>query len=744
MTTSEPTPAEDLDQKAGVEAGSTALAAASPQAAARVHVLKHGDTFAVCDGFGDMVGRIERVGARTGPDGLFQDDTRILSRYVLTVAGGRPVLLSSHVSGDNVLLVIDLTNPDLRLPMAARVPEGTLHIRRSRFIWQGRMLEEVRVRNFAAQPLRLPLEFGFGADFRDVFEVRGAVRDERGLHLADRIEEAALALAYQGRDGRTRTVWIEASMPAEVHGRSVRFTLEVGARDETFLLLSIGPERYQSPPPDRAAHRRAAAAARRAARRTVARGARVRTSNELFDSWLKRARADLGLLITDLETGPNPYAGIPWFSTPFGRDAIITALEVLWLDPTVARGVLGFLAARQAHEVVPFRDAEPGKIMHETRKGEMALLGEVPFLDYYGGVDTTPLFVMLAGAYVARTHDAEFARVLWPAVEAALAWIDRYGDADGDGFVEYERQSATGLVNQGWKDSHDSVFHADGSDVTGPIALCEVQGYVYAARRGAADLADATGQHERARELRAAAALLRERFEEAFWCEEIGTYALALDGAKRQCRVAASNAGQVLFTGIASPERARRVADQLLGPDFFSGWGVRTLARSAVRYNPMSYHNGSIWPHDCALIAGGLGRYGLTGHAARLLSGLADAAAAFDDRRLPELFCGFPRRAGEAPTSYPVACLPQAWASGAVCLMLQGSLGITLDAVQQRITVTNPALPPTLQEVVVRRLRIGDATASLRFSLRGGVVEASLIGADGDVTLAMRVRTLQA
>jgi glycogen debranching enzyme len=669
-------------------------------------VLKDGETFAVFDPHGDI------QAAGLGQEGIYHEGTRFLSRLLFKLGNARPFLLNSVVKEDNSLFVVNLTNPDVYQRGQRMLPRGTLHITRTKMLRQSMCYETLRFINYGLSSVDVHFSIEFDADFADVFEVRGMTRERRGVRSVGKIDADQLWFAYEGLDGVLRRTRIQcASAPSDLIASGATFIQRLESKEEREFFLTYGCEVNGSASAG-VSYSRVHTEVEAAPQTLQAQDCQIRTSNEQFNEWLVRSSSDLHMMFTATPFGVYPYAGVPWFSTPFGRDGIITALEYLWVNPEIARGVLGYLAAVQAKQRDPARDAEPGKILHETRKGEMAALREIPFDLYYGSVDATPLFVVLAGAYFACTHDLPFIRSIWPHIDFALRWIDNYGDLDGDGFVEYERHSSMGLIHQGWKDSWDSVFHNDGTLAEGPIALCEVQGYAYAAKLAGAAIASALGQTKKARVLLTQAEVLKESFQKAFWCEEISSYALALDGEKQQCKVSASNAGHCLYAGVADMEQAGRIANTLMQEHSFSGWGVRTLVVSEARFNPMSYHNGSIWPHDNALIATGLARYGFKDHASRILGGLFDASL-FVEYRLPELFCGFYRRDGEGPVPYPMACSPQSWSAASVFMLLQAILGMKIDAVTSRLSFVRPVLPEFLDEIQIKNLKVGDGSVDL-------------------------------
>jgi len=673
--------------------------------------LKDADTFLVADHWGDV---------KSGADGLFDRDTRLLSHLVLTVGRARPSRLSSGVTKDNVFFTCHSTNRPLP-PMGGRsAPAGVLHLERRRFLWDRRLFERVRMVNHGIEDILLPLAFDFGADFADIFQVRGTPRAKRGEVHAPSMDGRRVTFRYTGLDETVRTSCLSFSEPpARLSASRAEFMFSLPKGKNLDLYIECGVDACDTPDKDR--WRLNAVQARLAIRRRLRRGASVRAPrNPRINDWLTQSRTDVALLTTDLPTGPYPYAGVPWFSTPFGRDGIITAWQMLWIDPSLARGVLTYLASRQATEINAFMDSAPGKIMHETRGGEMSVLGEVPFGLYYGGVDTTCLFVALAGAYLKRTGDLATIRRLWPNLIAAAGWMTDYGDSNGDGLIDYARAAETGLSNQGWKDSEDSIFDRDGCFPKGPVALLEVQGYAFAAWTAMADMGVLLSD-SRSQEWRARAETVRSLVEDRFWMEDQNFYAVALDGDGRQMQAIGSNAGHLLFSGLPKPERARLVTRRMLTAEFRSGWGLRTLAKGQARFNPMSYHNGSVWPHDTAMAAAGMAGYGERRAVAMLLGEIYGAAAHFQ-LRLPELFCGFIRETGEPPIAYPVACLPQAWAAGSVFLMLQAALGLSIDATEQLVEIANPTLPPGVDRLSITRLQVGDGVIDLHFQRLDGQV----------------------
>lgn len=692
--------------------------------------LKSGDAFALLDPHGDA------LGAMHGPEGIYFRDTRHLSYWRMTICGAYPMLLGSVIDERVDAMIVDLTNPDIVNQDKVVISNDAIHINRTKFLFDNCVHERIAIRNFDERPHRLTLEFTIGSDFHDMFEVRGDRRPRRGRKLPGVCSESSIMHRYQGLDDIERTTEVSFEPPPKaVQEHRVEFELDLapGERRVIFCLTRFDQRTGLGP-----AHAFARAYRRLRERRRRQQASRpvLRSSNTLFDVIIDRSISDIATLTTETQAGPCVYAGIPWYCTLFGRDSLITALELLWYDPSIARGTLLRLAELQAAKQDPLADAEPGKILHEMRFGEMANLREVPFGLYYGSVDSTPLFIHLAGEYYARTGDQETIERLWPNIEAALDWLDVSGDRDGDGFFEYGARTGEGLRNQGWKDSFDAVSHADGRLAEGPIAIVEMQAYAYAAWLAAARICEDRGEGAKASEWRERASDLKRRFDEVFFDPDMGTYILALDGEKRPCRVVASNAGHALTTGIALPDRAEAVTRRLMAADCFSGWGIRTLSQYAKRYNPMSYHNGSIWPHDNALIAAGFSRYGFQREASRVFSALFDAACHFDQNRIPELFCGFARKQGRGPTLYPVACAPQAWSSAAPLYLLQATLGLHVNGCSA-VNFQRPILPEFLHKLSIDGLNCQYGSVELDIQQLGEATSVFTRNRTGDVSVTI-------
>jgi glycogen debranching enzyme len=702
-----------------------------------VHVLKSGDMFMMNNAHGDV--RPDGRGL-----GLFLGDTRYLSTYDLLLNGTHPVVLRAGPAASQHS-VIQMANPDL-LDHSADVGSEEVVLRRhSLGVVRDRMVgdnfsERVSVTNYTMLPQRARLTLMLDADYADIFELRGLVRARRGERLVNEWTDDGLIFKYRGLDGLERRTSITLNPVMQRAALTVPDPVLDTAGTTLELDWLIQPGRSETLTIHVTARTMDGAPAHTPPQQWPA-GARIETSHAMAEKALERATADLNLLVNDGPDAGERYiaAGVPWFSCLFGRDSIITSLQMLAVRPEIAQSTLSILARLQATEVDEFRDAAPGKILHELRTGELARTSEIPHTPYYGTVDATPLWLMLLDEYERWTGDSTLVERLWPNALAALGWMDKYGDFDGDGFIEYERRSERGLVNQGWKDSADSVRNRDGSLGEGPIALVEVQAYAYAARRGMARLARLRGDSELATAQDAAADKLRKRFEDAFWMEDAGTYAMALDGAKNQVTGIGSNAGHALWTGIADSERAARTAEVLTAGGMWSGWGIRTLSADTVGYNPIGYHLGTIWPHDNAICAAGFARYGLFEETRLVAGALFEATAHFREARLPELFCGFERSTSPMPVPYPVACSPQAWAAGSVYHLMAATLGLRPDARGKRLELVRPALPTWLPGLRVRGLRVGDATVDLQFATQEESISVEVLRRTADLDVVVRL-----
>jgi glycogen debranching enzyme len=704
----------------------------SAEAGADLLVAVDGGIFACSSRSGDIDSNLA-----TG-EGMYADDIRHLSHLKLEIGGAQPVLLSA--SSENAYeSVINLTNPRLSTE-EGDIEQMTLNIKRVRLVHE-KFFEHIQTRNHGGSHASFVVKTTLAADFADIFEVRGVNnRLTRGRLLAAKKEADGVFFGYVGQDETFYQTFVRVSPSPDVEivddQAVLTWHVSLKPREAFSLTLEIEPI-VDGVPSAAISFSDAEKNAEDEATRWHLSCSRFVGSHTGFGRVIEASIRDLNALQIEAGDISTMAAGIPWYVAPFGRDALITCYEMLLLNPEPARDSLLFLAASQATESDPDRDAEPGKILHELRRGELARSGLIPHTPYYGSVDSTPLFVALAAAYYRWTNDLEALGELLPAIENALVWMDKHGDRDGDGFIEYERRSPAGLLNQGWKDSEDSVRHADGSFARAPIALVEVQGYAYLAKNRIADVFAALGQPDRAESLRKEAAVLKEAFNEAFWMADEGMFAMALDGAKRQVGSITSNPGHCLYCGIVDSDKASLVAERLMAPDMFSGWGVRTMSNRSPAYNPMSYHNGSVWPHDNAIIAAGLKRYGHESATEKIASALIDAALLSPEHRLPELFCGFRRQPGVAYVSYPVACSPQAWAAAAPFMILQAMLGVSALAPEGALTINKPKLPSWLNRVELENIRVGSASVGLAFTSSNDATAVALTHRRGDVRVTI-------
>ena len=669
--------------------------------------------------------------------GLYFSDTRFLSTYEFHLNRMRPILLSTSMD-ESYVATFQMVNPVISVDGGKRtIPQQSLSIRRSRFI-HGGLHERIGIQNCGREPLDIECTLVFDADFRDIFEVREVQPTNLERPRPLEMHDYGMTFSYQGLDGvQRRTEVVLHTRPTERHGGTVTYRFQLPGQEMVTLVVDVVPLLGKDVPNLDYLFEDALQSLQRSYQQWDDNTTQIRTDDAFLDrGLLRRSQMDLRILLEEFDTGLLPMAGIPWFSAPFGRDSLITSMQTLMLNPDIARGTLRYLARRQGLEVDSTREEEPGKILHEERFGELANLKQIPHTPYFGSVDTTPLFLVCVVELMNWLDDRDLFVELLPAIVYALAWLNTYGDRDGDGFVEYGNHVPGGIRNQVWKDSHDSLLFPDGQPPKVPIAPVEVQGYVYRAKAGLSRLLERMGEHEKAIKLAHEACQLRRQFEERFWMEEGEFYAQALDGDKRQVPSITSNPGHCLWAGLCTPERAKRVGDRLLAPDMFSGWGIRTLSSSSPHYNPMSYQNGAVWPHDNSIIAMGLRRYRLASAAARVATAIMDTGIRMPQSRLPELFCGFERDDlfNAAPAQYLLSCNPQAWGAGAVYMLLQTVLGIFPDAVAGRAYLS-PIPFAGVRSVEVRGMRLGTGKLSFRVSYPGDRPHVDVLEQPGNLTI---------
>lgn len=696
-------------------------------------VIKEGEIFL----YSDNAGNIAYNNLYGG--GLFYKDTRFLSCFEFSLEGSSLVLLSSTATQDYGE-VIEFTNTDLTRRGKPPVPQETLNFKKIRII-KDRLYENLVVKNYNSFEVHLKMKFTFDADFMDIFEVRGLRRKKGGEILKPEIKKESIKFPYLGEDNllrETRIVFsdIPTSISAAKNGVRASYDIKINPYETKHIALTIEPflnkEKRKT-----ITYRKALNNIFNSYHSWEESCTKIITDNEIFNSMIERSTKDIRQLLTTINGESVLTAGIPLFATLFGRDSLISSYEILMLNPEIAKKTLKLIAQYQGQEVNNYRDEEPGKMLHEFRQSELTNIGEIPHNPYYGSVDSTLIFLILLSEYYKWTNDFDFIENLMPNAEKALEWIDNYGDKDGDLFIEYERATEKGLINQSWKDSSHAILYPDGSFPHPPIAVCEVQGYLYLAKKRMVEIYRKLRRSEIAAKLNSEAEKIKKQFNKNFWLPRDKYFAIALDGKKKPIPLISSNPGQCLLSGIIIPSKAEKVCYRLLQEDMYSGWGIRTISKKMKPYNPMSYHNGSIWPHDNALIARGLKMHGYNEAVKTIATGIFESANHFRYWRLPELFCGFARVDPNPPVTYPTSCSPQAWSAGSIFLILQSLLGLIPNAEEDILYIKNPILPKWLAEVEIKDLRIGQSKLDLFFKKIEEKISFSVLRKEGSIQVIM-------
>ncbi len=682
--------------------------------------------------------------------GLYYHDCRYLDGYQVRIADAEPTVLVCNADS-GFAAVFELTNPEIAVGEDEHIELNEIGIKWQRILDAGKnaLYEVFTFQNFSQHSVVFPFTLTFHADFEDVFTIRGLVPIQPGKRRKPTWEDGSLNFVYEGADQLYRSLSVAFSPgPQKTEGTSAHFQVKLEANEARELFVSLvvresqTAERIRSKSEYRPSLRGIEQYFQHACEEWL-RGWMEASSNSAdLNRLLDRSLRDLRMLSMRLEREEFFAAGVPWFVALFGRDSLITALQTLAFNQNVAADTLRLLARFQGREVNEWRSEQPGKILHELRMGELAHLGEIPHNPYYGTVDATPLFLILVAQQAAWTGDLTVFHELREHVERALTWIDQYSDSEGDGFADYRSTSAGGLINQGWKDSGNAMVNRDGGLAEPPIAVVEVQGYIYRAKMDLAGLFERAGEPDRANRLREEARRLKERFNQAFWLEDLGIYAMALQAQGRPVAVVSSNPGHALWAGIADLDKAHKTAERLMADDMFNGWGIRTLSSLEKAYNPTAYHLGSVWPHDSAMIAAGFRRYGFDEYASRIFAGLSAASLHFESQRLPELFCGFPYQDYSVPVRYPVACHPQAWAAGSIPYLITIFLGLQPEAFERRLRIVRPLLPQGVDRIQLRGLRVGSASVDIDFE-RGsdGQISVNVAALQGELDVALEAES---